>query len=157
MENRSYYKKLFPLLIDYELLDNSESNIYNCISFTIGKKDIISWPINELGYWPTKKELSKDSFDVFYDFHGFIKCSLDFSYDPDFIKVALFMSNGVPTHASLQVDNDWWESKIGSLGIIRHDLFQIEDNVYGEVVQIYKKPKFINEKILYFREYFISL
>ena len=31
MENQEYYKKLFPLLTDYELIPNSESEDYNCI------------------------------------------------------------------------------------------------------------------------------
>jgi len=34
------------------------------------------------------------------------------------------------------------------LGIIKHDLFEIEDNVYGEVTQIYRKLKSTNESII---------
>jgi hypothetical protein len=74
---------------------------------------------------------------------------LDFSYDPKYTKVALYTKDGIPTHASIQIDDTWWESKIGSLGIIRRDLFEIEDNTYGRVSRIYKKLKEIkNENII---------
>jgi len=74
---------------------------------------------------------------------------LDFSYDTKYIKVALYSNKGVPTHTSIQFDEFFWESKIGELGIIRHDLFEIEDDIYGRVVQIYRKLKSTNEsKIL---------
>jgi hypothetical protein len=44
MENKEYYKKLFPLLTDYELIPNSESEEYNCISHTLNINNDISWP-----------------------------------------------------------------------------------------------------------------
>jgi hypothetical protein len=41
MENKEYYKKLFPLLTEYELIYNSESEKYNCISHTLNINDDI--------------------------------------------------------------------------------------------------------------------
>jgi hypothetical protein len=150
MENKEYYKKLFPLLTDYELIPNSESEDYNCISYTIGRTDVSSFPLDDnTDYWPVKNEKTKQAFDEFYEFHGFEKMNLlDFFYDPKYIKVALYVNNGIPTHGAIQVDEFFWESKIGSLGVIKHDLFEIEDDVYGKVTQIYKKPKPINESII---------
>ena len=43
----------------------------------------------------------------------------------------------------------YWESKIGSAGIIRHDLFEIEGDSYGQLTQIYKKLKVVNEILLF--------
>jgi hypothetical protein len=146
MENKEYYRKLFPLLTDYELIPNSESMEYNCISHTLNINNDISWPFDNNNYWPVSRDLTKESFDKFYEFHGFEKMNLlDFSYDPKYIKVALYTNKGIPTHAAIQVDEFFWESKIGELGIIKHDLFEIEDNVYGEVTQIYRKLKPTNE------------
>ena len=155
MENKEYYKKLFPLLTDYELIPNSESEEYNCISHTLNINDDISWPFDDNNYWPVDRYLNKESFDKFYEYHGFEKMySLDFSYDPHSIQVALYTNNDIPTHASIQVDDIWWESKIGRLGIIRHDLFEIEDDVYGSFVQIYRKLKSTNEsKILRYYQF----
>jgi hypothetical protein len=157
MENKEYYKKIFTLLVDYELIPNSESDNYNFISHSIGINDKISWPYtNYKSYWPVKRELSKESFDSFYEYHGYEKCSMDFSHDPRYTKVAIYMNNNKPTHACIQYDEKHWESKIGSLGIIRHDLFELEDKVYGQVVQIYRKRKFLNE-ILLFSDYIKNL
>jgi hypothetical protein len=44
MESKEYFRKLFPLLTDYELILNSESDDYNCIPHTIGLKEKTSWP-----------------------------------------------------------------------------------------------------------------
>lgn len=149
MENKEYYRKLFPLLTDYELIPNSESMEYNCISHTLNINNDISWPFDNNNYWPVSRNLTKESFDKFYEFHGFEKMNLlDFSYDSKYIKVALYTNKGIPTHAAIQVDEFFWESKIGELGIIKHDLFEIEDNVYGEVAQIYRKLKTTNESII---------
>ena len=93
-----YYKRLFPLIIDFELLPNGESYDFNCISHT---------------------------------------------------KVALYTKNGIPTHACIQHNYIYWESKIGSAGIIRHDLFEIEGDSYGQLTQIYKKLKVVNEILLF--------
>lgn len=155
MESKEYYKKLFPLLINFELIPNSESMEYNCISHTLNITNDISWPHDDNNYWPVKRELNKDSFDSFYGYHGFEKIDfLDFSYDSKYTKVALYCNKGIPTHASLQVNYGYWESKIGQLGTIRHDLFEIEGNIYGDVVQIYRKLKNINEtKILKYHQF----
>lgn len=164
--NKEYYKKLFPLLNDYELIHNSDNTQYNCISYSVGIKDKWSWPYDENEiyeydydhYWPVKNELSKDAFDEFYEYHGFEKMSLlDISYDPRYIKVALYTKNGIPKHATIQKDKIFWESKIGLLGIIKHDLFEIESNSYGELTQIYRKLKNVNEtKILRYNQFIIN-
>jgi hypothetical protein len=101
MENKEYYRRLFPLLTKYELMPNSESEDYNCISYTLNINDDISWPFDDNNYWPVDRYLNKESFDKFYMHHGFEKMNLlDFSYDPTWIKVALYTNNGIPTHAS---------------------------------------------------------
>jgi hypothetical protein len=46
MITKEYYKNLFPLLNDYELITNSENSNYNCISHTLGYKNKWSWPIS---------------------------------------------------------------------------------------------------------------
>ena len=100
-------------------------------------------------YWPVKNELSIESFELLYTYKGFKKLNyLDISYDPNFIKVAIYTKDNIPTHAAIQINDLWWESKIGRLGIIRHDIFEIENVVYGEVTQIYRKPKLIKERII---------
>lgn len=66
--------------------------------------------------------------------------------------MALYINNSKPKHASIQIDFDWWESKVGQLGIIKHDLFELEDDTYGNVEIIFRKLKITNE-ILKFKDY----
>ena len=155
MQSKDFYRKLYPLLTQFELITDSESYDFNCISHTIGVFDKSYWPTGDENFWPVKKETTKECFDLFYEYHGFEKTSLDFSYDSRYIKVALYTNNGIPTHACIQYNDIYWESKIGSLGIIRHDLFEIENNRYGQVTQIYKKLKMVNE-ILFFKDFIKS-
>ena len=123
MESKEYYKKLFPLLSNYELVPNSESYLYNCISHTININSIPSWPTDPDYYWPVKREVTKEAFDLFYEYHGFQKLNLiDFSYDVRYI--------------------------------IKHDLFEIENKTYGQVTQIYKMNRNLNE-ILFFNEFIL--
>ena len=75
MENKEYYKKLFPLLVDYELIPNSESYNYNCISHTIGLKNEIIWTEPNDRYWPVERELTKYAFDNFYEYSHTFLCS----------------------------------------------------------------------------------
>ena len=93
MEDKSYYKRLFPLLNDYHLINNSETDRYNCISHTLGIKNVSSWSHKDEQkfYWPVKRELSIEAFDEFYKYHGFIKQKyLDDRYDKNILKVGLY-------------------------------------------------------------------
>ena len=129
------------------------NHIYIIVYHTLNS--IPSWPTDPDYYWPVKREVTKEAFDLFYEYHGFQKLNLiDFSYDARYIKVALYTNNGIPNHASIQIDNSWWESKVGSLGIIKHDLFEMENKTYGQVTQIYKMNRNLNE-ILFFNEFIL--
>lgn len=155
MEDKSYYKRLFPLLNDYHLINNSETDKYNCISHTLNIKNISSWPHKDEQkfYWPVKRELSIEAFDEFYKYHGFIKLKyIDDRYDKNILKVGLYIKDNIPTHACVQINERFWQSKIGELGVIVHDLYELESNVYGAIKCIYVKKKSIlkfNEHIYY--------
>lgn len=159
MENEKYYRDIFPNLNEFYLYPNSESNDFNCISHVLGVYDMITWPtIHHNFYWLGVYDVSVESFDNLFKRKGFEKLDiLDITYDENLTKIALFTNNGLPTHASLQIDEDWLVSKIGSLGIIKHDLFEIENSKYGIAKYIYVKRKYINEKILNFNEYFNNI
>jgi hypothetical protein len=74
MESKEYYKILFPLLTEYYLVPNSESEEYNCISYTIGRNGVSSFPlVDNTDYWPVRNEKTKQAFDEFYEYHGFEK------------------------------------------------------------------------------------
>ena len=149
LNNKDYYNKSYPLLTEFELYDDSEDDNYNCISYSVGVTDRGFWPIEGCDdCWYGNSEVSVESFDLFYKKYGFEKCNfIDVLHDKNYTKVALFLKNGKPTHASIQIDNDWWESKIGQLGIIKHYLFELECEIYGEVCIIYKKRIHLSESL----------
>lgn len=147
--DENFYKKILPNLVKFEIKPDTESDTYNCISHTIGLKDRWSWPSSS--WIDNNSDISKDSFISFYKYHGFEVCkNLDISYDEKYIKVALYINNSKPKHASIQIDFDWWESKVGQLGIIKHDLFELEDDTYGNVEIIFRKLKITNEILKFY-------
>ncbi len=48
-----------------------------------------------------------------------------------FQKVALFAKDGLPTHATRQLSDGFWTSKLGALEDVRHALFAISGGMYG--------------------------
>jgi hypothetical protein len=57
-----------------------------------------------------------------------------------FEKIAIHVKDGVPKHASRQLPNGRWSSKLGSAELIEHDFDALEGEIYGEIGQIMKRP-----------------
>ena len=51
-----------------------------------------------------------------------------------------FAKDGICTHASLQLADGKWTSKLGFLNDISHSLHALEGELYGSVVCIMKRP-----------------
>ena len=62
-------------------------------------------------------------------------------HDEALEKVALFCKAGVPTHASRQLNEVFWTSKLGQEIDISHDLEAISGKAYGEVSEILARAK----------------
>lgn len=144
MISKEYINSLLPNLKDYEIFKNTESGRYNCISHTIGITFKVSWPISDGEidiYWPiSNKTETKKAFDEFYIHHGYSLIDINnIGYESGLVKVALFAIDNIPQHASLQLDNDYWESKLGPREIIKHKLLEMNGGFYGYIVQIYAK------------------
>jgi len=140
MNRVELFRRQFPNLTDFELYENT-SDLYNCISHSIGMK-VWAWPKEggHRNYWPiSNMNEDKKSFDEFYAYHGYNICNMDFRYNPNYSKIALYGKDNNPKHAAKQIDEIWWESKIGQSEIIRHKLFDLEGFKYGDVIEIYQK------------------
>ena len=56
-------------------------------------------------------------------------------------KVALFATEeDAPTHVARQLPSGRWTSKLGKLEDIEHDLGDLAESSYGQVVQSMKRP-----------------
>jgi hypothetical protein len=95
--------------------------------------------ILDIGYWPIKSPPIDDieAFDQLFEMFGYQES--DDSYDPEFDKIALFVSKDGPEHAARQIDSNWWTSKLGKNVDIAHKLRELEGPSYGALHKIFEK------------------
>ena len=117
---------------------------YNCIAWAAG--DSRRWwepDEDEDCYWPLNvpREYSLDSYISAFESIGFTRCGT-FDLEPGFEKVAIFANETGPTHASKQLSDGRWSSKLGVFEDIEHELEALtgdDHEEYGQIVQILKK------------------
>ena len=79
---------------------------------------------------------------------GFTRCDT-FDLEAEFEKVAIFANETGPTHASKQLSDGRWSSKLGVFEDIEHELEALtgdEREEYGKVVQILKRTDLLIRK-----------
>lgn len=138
-----YLRKSFNFIENYQILEGTSSPHYNCISHTLNIKNKWSWPksVDSDNYWPISNiSETIDAFDEFYEYHGFTKTNMNKIYLGK-NKIVLYSIGEIPKHAALQIKDDLYESKMGRGEIIRHDPFDIENSIYGNIVRLYEKIK----------------
>lgn len=117
------------------------SKEYNCIAWAAG--DTTRWWCNAPGYcWPTtnRSSLVKSLVDVFAGM-GYETCNSS-SLEEDFDKVALYEQAGLWTHASRQLVNGHWTSKLGLDEDIEHESPEaLVGDLYGTVHCIMRKKR----------------
>lgn len=117
---------------------------YNCISWAYGISDVRMWPSTSNFYWPSNITNNDkiSSFIELYESIGYEVCDDD-SIEDGYEKVAIFELNGKATHASRQLKNGNWSSKLGHQpGIsfdVSHTIKSISNGVYGDVVVFMKR------------------
>jgi hypothetical protein len=112
----------FPCLND----DNSRvtSNIdfrYNCIAWAYGETRKFIWPRKGF-YWPANIK-NEETIGAFIELFASIRycCCDNQSLEPGYEKVAIYVLDGIPTHAARQLPTGKWTSKLGSDIDIEHD------------------------------------
>ena len=116
---------------------------YNCIAWAAGDTENwwqpgvywrpADWPANDCGL---------GTLEAAFQLLGYQDCGMDWSLVPGFTKVALYgTGSSLYTHAARQLLSGKWTSKLGSKEDIEHDTPDVVANgVYGEVMQIMKRP-----------------
>ena len=143
-ERKKYEQEIkqgFPNLGDnYEILAPATRD-YNCIAHTLGVSD--EWVNPETG----NKENPLSEMDKKYAKKGYKRTSImDTSYDPTKNKVVVYATKNFDgsikeiTHGAIQDGKGTFESKLGSLPLIRHSTPEaLNGDVYGEPVATYTK------------------
>lgn len=120
----------FPLLdVDFTIVTDEPSGVYNCISWTVGVTNYWHWPGSTLA-----------NFDSFYAQFGLQRKTKGFVAAWGFADNS--MTHGCvsgPTHGPC------WESKCGSWARIQHCLNELNgpDSVYGHVIAYYNYKRII--------------
>ena len=129
------YRNQFPGLT-IEMVERFD-NTFNCIAFTIGEEKRWVWNEIDLNYDGTS---SFSEFVTFYQKHGFEPTNSEADAD-----VAIFGFNvkghiDVKHGARRETGSDFWLSKMGQGGIIRHnDLYAFDGSPYGSLLLMFKK------------------
>lgn len=125
------------------IITSPDTPNYNCIAWAYGDETRFYWPGPEnFCYWPNNisREENINSFIELFESIGYNKCKTG-DLEINFNKIALFVDNkGTPTHASRQLDNGFWTSKLGKNIDVQHSIKAIENGPYG-FVEVYMKRK----------------
>jgi hypothetical protein len=101
------------------------------------------WPNSDDGYWPdgVPQEETVPAFVAAYKTRGYFPCETG-DLEEGFEKIALYgNAQGTPKHASHQLPDGKWESKLGGGVDIQHDsLLELTGKEYGEVVCYLSRP-----------------
>lgn len=115
---------------------------YNCIAWAAGRTDAWWWPDTAgFEYWPAgvPRLETLNAFQQAFATLGYATCS-DASFEAGWEKVALFVLDGLPTHAARQLPNGRWTSKLGPEEDIEHELNGLVGPCYGSVAAILRRP-----------------
>src|SRR5690242_19058769 len=107
--------------------------VYNCVAWAVGQTSAWWWPDPAgFDFWPATLPRAEtvDAFAKLFRSLGYVPCNED-GLEVDWEKVALYALKGVPTHATRQLSNGHWTSKLGPDEDIEHELHALAGSTYG--------------------------
>jgi len=134
-------KKDFPKLTpENSNITSPPSKKYNCIAWAAADNSRGWWP-NKYGYWPPNipREETLDAFIKAYSTLSYEKCS-NSDYEEGYEKIAIYIKDGVPTHAARQLKSGLWTSKLGQSFDIIHTFESLDGGTYGNA-EVFMKRK----------------
>jgi hypothetical protein len=124
---------------------------YNCIAWAAGDDEAFWWPVPGLTgagylggyYWPQGVPVATtmEAFELAFKRQGYRACP-DGELEPGFEKIVIYADTaGKPTHASRQLPDGRWASKLGKLEDIEHQAVEgLSGSNYGEA-HLYMRRK----------------
>jgi hypothetical protein len=115
---------------------------YNCVAYAAGEMNRKWWPVFHPDfYWPPSapKINSIASFVTAFETLGYAECD-DGRLEGGYEKVAFFVRDGQPTHASRQLPGGKWTRKLGDYYDIEHTEHAVSSGDYGKIVKYMKRP-----------------
>lgn len=117
------------------------SDLYNCIAYSAGDTNQW-WEYTPRHYWPSyaTRSASIESLQEVFAGLAFVECN-DGSFEPGYQKVALYEDGGEYQHASVQMPNGAWRSKMGEGPVIEHrNPESLSGGMYGEATVFMRRP-----------------
>ena len=138
----TWFSVSFPNLRSEEFtVVEPPSEQYNCIAYAAG--DTSQWWAHIPGsYWPphATRSASVASLREAFAGLGYEQCD-DSRVEDGYQKVALYETEGVWTHAAMQVPNGAWRSKMGEGPLIEHRSPEsLAGGPYGNVHCFMRRP-----------------
>lgn len=139
--------QFFPALAHDPLfkVTSPETWEYNCIAWAHNR---VRWEWAEIDYpddppyWPegVLRENTLEAYIANFEASGYTLCHSQ-NLEDSVLKIAIFATpDGIVTHASRQLPDGAWTSKIGAMSDIRHSLLSLEGEIYGRVCAIMQRP-----------------
>jgi hypothetical protein len=116
---------------------------YNCIAWAAGDQD--TWWQEDLAdaYWPEgiPADGTVQSLVALFQSLGYQACDGP-ELEQDFDKVAIYAKGAQYTHATRQLADGRWTSKLGQSVLIEHaTLDALTGEAYGVIAQVLKRPR----------------
>lgn len=131
--------------IDPFLITSNYTTSYNCIAWAYEDDTRWYWPDpSNIYYWPENipREVTLNAFIHLFSAIGYEICP-DETSELNYCKIAIFIDlSGIPTHASRQLLNGFWTSKLGVEIDVQHTIRSMEGGDYGTVA-IYMKRQIV--------------
>jgi len=114
---------------------------YNCIAFAADVQTDWWWPdANGDAFWPIQwREVTVPCFIAAFRTLGYEVCRD--GLESGFEKIAIYTLNGAPTHATKQLRDGRWKSKLGNWEDIEHNTLKaVEEYIYGKAEVFMRRP-----------------
>lgn len=117
---------------------------YNCFAWAGGYDDLNMQPSTNPIYGWLTGEIGEalDNFEKQFEHLGYKEKTHNAEYEEGFDKIAFYVKGAEVQHASRQLENGWWTTKLGSYEDITHKKLEgLEGEEYGKVEVILKRVK----------------
>ena len=123
----------FPGLVEsgYEVI-SEPTEVYNCVAWAVGSDT--EWWSHLPGYrWTAQRVPEVESLVQLFIDMGYADCDSG-DYEEGYEKVAIFAQNGRWSHATRQLENGQWTSKLGLFEDIEHSTVEsLTGDFYGDI------------------------
>jgi hypothetical protein len=140
-ERKRYLEALFPMLARRAyVVRDGPSNTFNCIAWAMGSTSEWWWP-DMYSLWPIReRRVTVACFATLLESEGFEPAE-DAMPETGYVKIAMYVLDGVPTHMARIESAAVWSSKLGRDELIEHEPDALNGAEYGAPAFFFRKKR----------------